>query len=129
MALVCEDGKEWYEVTHCYKPEGWIAENVMPVIYKTPVYYREMRASLSRFIRDYDAMHIIADWPEDITRFCDLLITAPGQCIDHPPLTFEVLPLRCKSEVPHNALYDARAIKIAYLSEKHHFRVKNEQFS
>lgn len=30
LALVAEDGREWYEVLDCVDPHPWVAENVIP---------------------------------------------------------------------------------------------------
>ena len=32
MALVSEDGHEWYEALPCANPGSWVAEHVMPII-------------------------------------------------------------------------------------------------
>ena len=59
---------------------------------------------------------IVADWPEDIAQFCNLLMTGPGEMVPVPRLTFDLVPLSgfstaANSAVPHNALHDARALK------------------
>ena len=59
---------------------------------------------------------IIADWPEDIAQFCNLLVTGPGEMIELRRLTFRVVPMNnfstaANSRVPHNALHDARALR------------------
>lgn len=111
MALVSEDRKEWYEVLHCKNPCDWVAEHVMPVLFKTPTDPLQFALSLQSFLNQFTAIHIVADWPEDIQHFCAALITGPGQRIDTPPLTLEVLRIDSISEIPHNALYDARGIR------------------
>jgi hypothetical protein len=59
---------------------------------------------------------LVADWPEDIQHFCELLITGPGLRLDTPPLTIEIRrDLDAVSALPHNALEDARAIKRKHL--------------
>jgi hypothetical protein len=62
------------------------------------------------------APEIVADWPEDIAQFSNLLITGPGEMVPVPPLTLHLIPLpgfstAANSAVPHNALHDARALK------------------
>ena len=115
MALVSEDGHEWYEALPCANPGSWVAEHVMPIINKQPLANREdFSLSLQGFLADFDSVHIVSDWPEDISYFCNALITGPGQRIATPPLTMEVrrdLPDTAKlSAIPHNALEDARAL-------------------
>lgn len=121
MALVGEDGAEWYKVTHCPNPVEWVAQNVMPVLEKSDaslISEQFMSFSLSNFVMNYATAHVIADWPEDIARFCDLLIVGPGQRVQYPQITMEIANLRSESLVPHNALHDARAVKEAYLRKK-----------
>lgn len=112
MALVAEDGQEFYEVLECKNPGPWVAEHVMPVLGEAPVPMEYFQFKLQQFLYQYDEIHLIADWAEDIKHFCDALITGPGLCLNYPKLTME-----CRrdigsanSKVPHNALWDARAI-------------------
>lgn len=112
MALVAEDGREWYEVVPCRAPGAWVKENVIPILGKTPVTFQEMQAGLQVFLGQfYAGVHIVADWPEDIAHFCNALITGPGLRLNTPPLTLEVLRIDAESETPHNALADARGIR------------------
>mgnify|MGYP001569443951 CR=1 FL=1 len=113
MALIGLDGVEWYESVGCENPDPWVAEHVMPIIHKSPISKKEMQNSLQTFLSGYNAAHIIADWPEDIAHFCQLLITGPGTRIDTPALTLEVRRDfdDAVSLMPHNALSDARAMR------------------
>ena len=111
MALVAEDGREFYAEFGCDNPQPWVAENVMPKLVGTRESIESARVRLSLFLAQFDAVHIVADWPEDIERFCRLLITGPGTRIDTPPLTMEVLRVDAPSENPHNALADARGLR------------------
>ena len=111
LALVAEDGREWYEVVSCPEPDPWVAANVIPKLGKEAVPRYQLRQSLERFLAGFDSVHIVADWPEDIAHFCNVLITGPGERINTPPLTMEVLRVNSVSENPHNALADARGLK------------------
>lgn len=117
MALVAEDGREWYEVVPCAAPCEWVVQNVMPVLGKAPV---ENVAALTRslfwFLRQFSEVHIVADWPEDIQHFCAALISGAGERINTPPITMEILRIDSESEVPHNALWDARGIRDKLIS-------------
>lgn len=115
MALVSETRHEWYEVLHCEDPLPWVAENVMPILLNRPVSVEEFQSSLQAFLCQFDTVHIVADWPEDIMHFCYALVTGPGQCLATPPLTMEVVRVESTSEVPHNALADARGIRKALM--------------
>jgi len=112
MALVAEDGREWYEVLECRNPDPWVAEHVMPKLDKQPVTLDMMRESLRVFLEQFKTVEIIADWPEDIERFCGLLIYGPGLRIATPPLVMVVRrDLNSGASLkPHQALADARAM-------------------
>lgn len=112
MALVAEDGREWYEVVPCEHVVEWVAENVIPKLNRAPLKnMRELTSSLFAFLLQFETIHVVADWPEDIVHFCQALIIGPGKRISTPPLTMEVLRINSKSVIPHNALCDARGIK------------------
>lgn len=118
LALVAEDGCEWYHVLPCSNPGPWVAEHVMPVLKKKPTDRHTFALLLQHWLRQFSAIHVIADWPEDISYFCQSLIVGPGMRIDTPPLTMEVrrdLDL-ILSETPHNALADAWAIRESQLA-------------
>lgn len=115
MALVDEMGRPFYEAVPCENPGPWVAKHVMPIINKAPL--PDMAAlahELAAFLSIYSSVHIIADWPEDISHFCNALIIGPGRRVDTPPLTFEIdrnLPdTSVYSRIPHNALEDALAL-------------------
>ena len=112
MALVAEDGNEFYEVLHCHNPGDWVAKHVMPFLEKEPIELDVFQTKLQQFLFQYHSVHLIADWPEDIKHFCDALITGPGMCLNHPLITMEIRRDLSSddSKVPHNALHDARAI-------------------
>ena len=74
-----------------------------------------------RYLRGDDDALIVADWPEDIAQFCNLLITGPGQMVDLRNLSFKLNSLAgfstaANSQVPHNALHDARSLRDHILS-------------
>lgn len=112
LALVTEDGREFYEVLECRNPGAWVKEHVMPILGKEPILLAVLQNRLSYWLRQFAAIHIVADWPEDIAHFCQTLITGPGQRLDTPPLTMEVRRDmdEAESAIPHNALEDARAM-------------------
>lgn len=118
MALVAEAMPEesWYGVLHCPHPKSWVKEHVMPILGKAPVSMAEMQISLHEWLSQYDEIHVIAGWPEDIAHFCNALITGPGTRIDTPPLTLEVIRIDADSAMPHNAYYDALGVRDEILS-------------
>lgn len=114
MALVAEDGCEWYGVRFCDDPSWWVNDHVMPYLHQQPERDSVLRTKLSNFLGQFDSVHIIADWPGDIAHFCNFLEYAPGNRIGPDTMTFEVrrdLPdTSTISAIPHNALEDARAL-------------------
>jgi len=119
LALVDEVGRHFYEVVHCPNPEPWVREHVIPVLDKRGASLRNLQVHMESWLSVYDSVHLIADWPEDISHFCQSLITGPGDRMNTPPLTMEVRRDLSseRSAVPHNALEDAIAIRLDYLSQ------------
>ena len=117
MALVAEDGQEFYEVLNLENDEkygSWVFTNVVPWLNKDPITKELFRQKLWAFINRWNDVHIIADWPDDIRYFCASLITGPGMVINTPlKLTMQIdRELSTESSaILHNALEDARAIK------------------
>lgn len=114
MALVGDD--EFYEVLeHGPIQDKWVDLHVVPFLNKAPISKHDFQLLLSRFINGKGELTIIADWPDDISYFCKSLITAPGMAINTPNIKF-VLDRSLssgESKIPHNALEDARAIKVS----------------
>lgn len=99
--------------------DQWVAENVIPLMDIDTASVGSL-AHLARYLEDHlkglSSVHIIADWPDDIAYFCKALLVGPGQRIDTPPLTFEVVrldayPTTLPGAVQHNALWDAMALR------------------
>ena len=124
IALVPEDGSEFYATLACDDPlHGWVQRNVMPYMDHVPVGLVSDRLSrhdaaiaLSHYLAIDPEPLILADWPEDIAHFCNLLMTGPGDMVPVPTTTFQLVPLggfstAANSAVPHNALHDARALR------------------
>lgn len=115
MALV-GDGCEWYEVREIPADmHPWVRENVLPVLGKTPIGDAAFRASLRAFLSQWSRVTVVADWTEDLAHFFDALAMPDGnalplrvtaELIDSPPLS---------PEVRHNALSDAKALRLAYV--------------
>lgn len=118
MALVSEDGQEWYSSLECPNPGPWVREHVIPILYSLPVSRTEFALSLQGWLSQFESVHIVADWPEDIAHFCQSLIVGPGMRINTPPLTMQILRDldSVPSEMPHNALADARAVMASHLT-------------
>jgi len=125
LALVPEDPEAapFYEALPCPEPEPWVAEHVLPVLQTQPISRHEMVAKLAAYLRGDEAPVVIADWPEDIAHLALLMVTGPGWRMPSERLRFDLLDLplfdsETLSEVPHNALHDARALRAYLLAEE-----------
>jgi hypothetical protein len=142
LALVPEDGgEEFYATLNApARIEPWVERHVIPYLDNVPDPLLSPRLSrgdaaleLSAWLmREYEAqslagypnaveLEVLADWPEDISKFCDLLVIGAGSMVDVPLLSFRLLQLpgfstAANSKVPHNALHDARALRDHILS-------------
>ena len=120
MALVPEDKNSpvfYKELSVRGQLHPWVRDNVIPHMMLIPSTMNEFQLSLSAYLLKFNEdIIIVADWPDDIRYFCEVLITGPGECINIPKnIKFELnMNIEYTSEVPHNALWDARAIRDAY---------------
>jgi hypothetical protein len=120
--------------------QPWVEQNVVPYLDTVPQTLVSPRLSLEDAARELSGwlrheqeaqmfsshgspieLEILADWPEDISQICSLLTIGPGLAVDVPPLTFRLVMLpgfstAANSQVPHNALHDARALRDHILS-------------
>ena len=118
MALVDENEKYFYEVLPCMNPTSWVFNNVIPILNKQAIDLKEFKKNLFNFLNHYETTHIVADWPEDFSLFLTTLMLQQGVCMTTPKLTMELWEsdtnLTIDSEIPHNALQDAFALKRRY---------------
>lgn len=115
LALVPEDASfEFYEALHCDWPTPWVKKHVMPVINKTPVALEYFQSELVAYLSLFTDIVIIADWPMDISFFCQALMMEDwAACSCSKNISFQVrMDLNTRASTnPHNALDDARALR------------------
>ena len=113
LALVLDDASECYLVLADQAEDPWVRENVLPRLGRAPIGRILAQQHLRHFMRPYDSLHIVADWPQDLAYLCELFITGPGEAMPTPRLTFEWARNldTAASAVPHNALADAHALR------------------
>ena len=124
IAIVPEAGNAFYRIVADTKepPTAWVSENVIPILgafrgASAAVSLAALRLQLQAYLMYFGSIHVVADWPEDIIHFCKLILTdVPGQRINTPPLTMEIVRVDAASELPHNALADAIGIRNHYLA-------------
>ncbi len=123
LALVPENDSlpEFYnELIMTDQLEPWVKDNVIPHLVLPRVSHKEFQNNLANYLWEVGEITIIADWPDDIRYFCESLITGLGMMINvMHKIKFELdLSINYTSDVPHNALHDARAIKKTYMERK-----------
>ncbi|MGZ2412554.1 hypothetical protein ACUXST_001983 [Sphingomonas sp. F9_3S_D5_B_2] len=129
LALVPDDGDDFYLTFQADEPiSEWVQQHVIPYLDMVPeqlscprLTRKDASHALERYLRHDPQPLIVADWPEDVAQFCNLLITGPGDMVELRHLTFQLTPMSnfstaAHSKVPHNALHDARALRDHVLS-------------
>ena len=130
LALVPEDhGEEFYVTLTCDEPlNDWVQRNVVPYLDHVPVGLHAPRLGreqaaimLSAWLAGIPEAEILADWPEDIALFCQLIMIGPGRMVPIPALRFRMInrpgfSTSVHSAVPHNALHDARSLRDHFLA-------------
>jgi hypothetical protein len=62
IALVCEDGQEWYDVAEIpAEPHLFVVQNVLPVLGKEPIGRDRFAQSLAKFLTSVPEPVIVAD--------------------------------------------------------------------
>ena len=119
MGITSEDGKEFYEVLECGVPVPWVKENVIPLLLKDSISKGLFTTRLEQYLSQWDRVEVIADWPRDLELFHSALLVGNGWMISIPKQfsTKLVRGLKTQSLLPHSAIEDARALKVAYLGE------------
>lgn len=117
MALVSEDGREWYEVRQMATvPGDWVSEHVLPKLDKVSVKDNQFHESLMLFLSQFgDGFEVVADWPADFEHMCNVLtevssdngFSIPFECIFRLVRGDDTIA----PDNPHNALSDARALR------------------
>jgi len=120
MALVPEDDniKPWYEVRECNITDLWVIKNVVPYLGQKPLRPLLFKSSFQAYICQFDNPTIIADWFTEPIHFCNLMSGRTHETCLSMEFSFKVVH-GCNtsliSAVPHNALEDAKALKMWYL--------------
>ena len=126
LALVEEHGGDAFYFIREDLPdniEPWVANNVIPLLHKDNCTRTQVlplskwAARIESYLRGDTDITIIADWPDDIKYFCELIITGPGTMINvRPSIKFEMhrvdaYPTDLPGAVQHNAYWDAMALR------------------
>jgi hypothetical protein len=114
----------FYEALPCAEPIPWVSERVLPVLQKLQISRPDVIAKLADYLLHDPEPVVIASWPEDLAQLVLLMVIGPGRRLAMPRLRFELLDLplfdsAALSEVPHNARYDAIALRDYVLEREH----------
>ncbi len=126
MALVPEDEsiEPWYEVIDhrgAFFWDRWVYENVFPVFGKDPIGQEDFRSSFLKYINQFENPTICADWYTDLVHFFSLFAGENHtESVGYACTAELVLIDNYQSEIPHNALFDAMAIRDAWPSKPKH---------
>lgn len=124
MALVPHDKSrpEFYkELTVTGQIHPWVREHVVPHMTLAPSTHHEFQMALAEYLWSFkEDVTIVADWPDDIKYFCESLVTGPGMMLSFVNnMKFELdFGIQYESEVPHNALHDARGIREYFIKRE-----------
>lgn len=113
LAMVSEH-HEFYEVLP--EPQIWDAwcfDNVRPVLFKDPISAAEFRDKFLKFLAIFSDPVIIADWPADLFYFFQVLLGDSYPQTVMTPVRTKLREISSVSANPHNALADARALRLA----------------
>lgn len=119
LALVSENGDEWYEVLPLFDRHmpinPWVKEHVMPLLNKEPVDLNYFISSLGDFLGKFADIEIIGDWPADFEHLSAVLSHYGARRDFTMPFEYRMTFIKgspdIKPEIPHNALSDARALR------------------
>lgn len=135
LGLIREDGLALYTyrsfndapfgLSHPKGIDPWVLENVIPIIDFdglegiTILYSRslaEMSCFLEEFLKGDDDVTIVTDWPDDVSKMCELFLTGPGKMIAIPGVKFEIervdaYPTDLPGAIQHNSYWDAAALR------------------
>lgn len=111
-----DDVPPFYEAVDCASPTPWVSANVLPVLRTKPKPLAEVARLFSAYLASDAEPVLVADWPEDIALAAALLTNRRGGRLLESAVRFELLQAddfaaESRSEVPHNAYYDALALR------------------
>ena len=116
MAIVDEVGKIFYRVLPLPEVvDPCVQEHVVPILDLDPIPYDQFRADLIEYLTNYYNPEIVVDWPSDVQLLFKVLLGKDHTDTFFFPCTVSVMSLKSISAAPHNALYDAIGLGVAYM--------------
>lgn len=119
MAIVSEDGERvFYEVVEHKQPTvEWVAKNVIPILNKPAVSSAVFKERLKKFLDAFPKLTLVADHGADHFYFLQQIIGQEGWMMTDYNVEMRIdkdISAK-KSTVLHNALEDARALRLSWL--------------
>lgn len=118
MGIISEDGlRVFYEVVEHSPPNPWVQENVIPILNKQSITLTAFKDRLMKFLECLPKLTLIADHAADLYYFTQVIMGKDGWMMVNYPLELVVDPAISakKSTLLHNALEDAKALRIDWL--------------
>lgn len=115
IGIVSDGGGELYAERKLAKTlHPWVLANVVPGLLGCAENDSAIRARLDRFFSDHRGETLIADWPLDFSTLLAFMCVGDMR-VGPSSLAMLLVPQEeLLSEVPHNALSDARALMRAW---------------
>ena len=111
-----DDAPPFYEAVDCPQPVEWVQANVLPIMQTNPRSFAEVAHLWSTYLASDAEPLLVADWPEDIAHAARLLTNGSIARSIGSRVRFELLATsdfhsEMRSQLPHNAYYDALALR------------------
>ena len=121
IAVVGDQGEEYYGVLTDQATHPWVQEHVIPKLEQAPIGLEMLREGIVDFlVRSFPncQLQVYADWPCDLAHLFLLLSEPNGVTRMTNPVDgiFTRPPHPPEPDNPHNALSDARALRKAFLA-------------
>src|SRR4029077_3001964 len=105
----------WLDLSKNERLDPWVRQNVIPFLGKHADNESYIRVKLQEYLNNHEGYTIYGDWPEDFTNLLGLLFSVgpnnkvPYKLIESLTMVLITTADIFVSEIPHNALEDAKA--------------------
>ncbi len=118
-----DDHPPFYEAVICNRPVDWVRAHVLPVLQTRQHQLDEVALAFATYLLPDPHPIIVSDWPDDIAWAARLLADREAGRRFSGPVTFELLGASdfssaLRSQLPHNAYYDALALRESVLLQE-----------
>lgn len=116
MGIISDSGSEFYEVIKLEEAiEPWVKEHVVPFLGKEGISFAEFRSRLHDYLAQFKNPTVVVDWYTDAVHFFEAFQGRDhSESLEYPCVLQLVSLDDLGSDIPHNALSDAKAIRRLY---------------